>query len=131
MLICPSGHKFFGRSSVSIQELKEEKFILRESGSGTRAMFIEAMSTHSVPFRCIGECVNYEAIKDALVHNLGITVISPVVVKRELERGELWACDIEELDLSRNFEIVYHKNKIFNSAIKEFITICREYREKD
>ena len=40
--ICPPGHRFAGRA-ISLTELESERILIREPGSGTRAIFEEAL----------------------------------------------------------------------------------------
>lgn len=61
----------------------------------------------------------------------GVSVISRRLVKDELTRGRLHACDIHGIDLSRHFAVVYHKNKYMGDELKMFMAECRRFAEKD
>ena len=45
MLVVPPGHPLAGRSSVTVNELKKEKLILRSPNSTTRSFFISTLSS--------------------------------------------------------------------------------------
>ncbi|MGM9522717.1 MAG: LysR family transcriptional regulator [Oscillospiraceae bacterium] len=123
-VICSPKHPFSGRSSVKIAELVKEELILREVGSGTRAKLETAMSEHGLICSPSWSSYSFEAIKEAVLHNLGITVMSARLVRRELLRGELCVCPIEDTNLSRTFDLVYRKNKFFSSTLTRFADIC-------
>lgn len=126
-LVCPKGHRFYGRSSVKAQELSEEKMILREQGSGTRALFENQMSALGIPLKISWNCYNSEAIRNAVVAGNGITVISKRLVEKDLENGTLWGCEIEGIELRRHFALVYHKTKYLTEGIRCFMKQCREF----
>ena len=123
-VICSSRHRFYGKRSVSLQELEGESFILREEGSGTRAKLESILRENHISYQPQWDCYSFEAIKEAVLHNLGITVMSPRVARRELLSGELWACSIEDVSLKRTFDLVCRKGKFFNETLSRFVDIC-------
>ena len=125
-VICSTKHRFFARKSIRLQELIGEDFILREKGSGTRAKVESILRENHISYQPQWSCYSFEAIKEAVIHNLGITIMSPRVVRRELSSGELWACVIEDANLKRTFDLVYRQNKFFSPALERFIQICEE-----
>ena len=131
VLICPEGHKFYGKKCVSAFELKDENFILREQGSGTRALFEDQMNEIGAPLHVTWNCYNSEAIKNAVEAGNGIGVMSSRLVEKELNTGTLWGCGIRELNLGRHFSVVYHKNKFISPEMTAFIKKCEEFAEKE
>ena len=105
--------------------------ILREQGSGTRLLFEEQMKRIGCPIRVTWECSNAEAIKNAVRDGHGLSVISARLVRRELDEGSLWACDVSGVELSRYFSIVYHKNKYLSESLEQFIGQCRNSAERE
>ena len=49
-IICGKDHPFAGRPYLHVSDLHNQNFILRERGSGTRAIFEAAMDAHHVPY---------------------------------------------------------------------------------
>ena len=127
-VICSNKHPFYPRKSISLQELTGEAFILREKGSGTRAKVESILRGNHISYQPLWSCYSFEAIKEAVIHNLGITIMSPRVVRRELASGELWACAIEDINLKRTFDLIYRQNKYFSPALERFIKICEKIK---
>lgn len=127
-VICSSSHRFYGRNSIPLQELEGEAFILREEGSGTRARLETVLRENHISYRPLWDCYSFEAIKEALLHNLGISVMSPRVVKHELATGELWACRLEDISFRRTFDLVCRKGKFFSNTLSRFVEICEVNR---
>ena len=123
-VICSKKHRFYGRKSVSLAELNGESFILREEGSGTRAKVENILRENHITYHPQWNCYSFEAIKEAIMHNLGISIMSPRVVSRELQSKELWTCNIEDVSFKRTFDLVYRQNKYFSPPLTRFIEIC-------
>lgn len=131
VLICARDHRFFGRKSVSLADLANEAFILREEGSGTRAQLENQLIERKIPYTISGSCTNVGGIKNAVLYNHGISVLSSRLVQREVMSGILWACQIEDGDFSSHFDLVYHRNKYFSDVISSFVTICNDFGEEE
>ena len=65
------------------------------------------------------------------MHNLGITIMSPRVARRELQNGDLWVCNIEDVSFKRTFDLVYRQNKFFSAPLTRFIEICENMKVLD
>lgn len=107
-------HRLARQQSVTIDELAQEAFVIREHGSGTRAIFEEFLQQHSgnrlSQFNVICEMGSTEAVKEAILAGLGISILSIFAVKRELQQGLLIPVDIVDCSMERYFYIIYRKN---------------------
>ncbi|WP_024790364.1 LysR family transcriptional regulator [Lebetimonas sp. JH292] len=101
-----------------IDELFNKRWILREAGSGTREMFLNAIYDIDLPV--FYETNSISEIKMLLKNPDVITCISEYAVKEEIKRGELFKIKIKNLNLKRNFYLVYHKNKIKTKIFEKF-----------
>ena len=122
-VICSPDHPFHLRTSVKLEELNGQTFVLREEGSGTRAKVEDILKANHINYFPQWNCSSFGAIKEAVMHNLGITIISPRVVRHELASGDLWSCRIEDDSFKRTFDLVYRQNKFFTGSLKRFVEI--------
>ena len=122
-LICSSRHPFAKRKAVSMGELKDQKFILREKGSGTRAIFENLMRTQHIPIRVKWEAGSSKAITEAVIRNLGLGFISERCVIPYIDRGELVACPIPELTIKRYFYLCYNNCHPITSQMQDFLNL--------
>jgi len=130
-VICSPEHPFHLRTSIRVEELNGQNFVLREEGSGTRAKVEDILRAHQIKYSPQWSCSSFGAIKEAVMHNLGITIISPRVVRHELANGDLWACRIEGASFKRTFDLVYRQNKFFTGSLKRFIEISQFLKNGD
>jgi DNA-binding transcriptional LysR family regulator len=124
ILICGSKHPFRAKGHVTIQEVAEADLILRERGSGTRELFENTMSAKGMNLNIKWVCNNSEAIKNAVISNMGVSVISKMAVDYELKNNKLFHIIIDNIKLTRKFNIIYHKNKYISKVIEDFWNLC-------
>ena len=125
IVFCAPGHPLAFRRSATPDELAAEQWIVRETGSGTRETFNQALRHVSWRPRIRLELEHTEAIKRAVEFGLGIGCISRLALREAFRRGSLVPIDTPALDLQRNFHFLWHRRKFHTAGMSEFITLCR------
>lgn len=126
VLICGRNHPFFGRELLQPEELEGQTLILREEGSGTRAHWEDQLRRCGVTGVPGWVCTSPEAIRAAVIHGFGLSVLSRRQVREDLAAGRLWICPVEGLELRRSFSLVYHKNKYASDLFSRFCQVALE-----
>lgn len=96
--VCSPDHRLAGRL-VTLEELEGERLILRESGSGTRAIFEDALRRQNRTLRgfsSVATISDFATIKSLVTDGLGISFLYAPVVQRELEQGTLARFDLAD-----------------------------------
>lgn len=124
ILVCGNKHPFRSKGHITLKELEDEPLILRESGSGTRELFENTMLAEGIGMNIKGVCNSAEAIKNAVIANMGVSVISKMIVEHELKTKKLFQIEIDDAQFKRQFRIIYHKNKYISKPIKDFWQLC-------
>lgn len=124
ILVCSDSHEFANLQTIDVDQLQSQDFIFREEGSGTRELFEKALENTGITINKKWICNNSEAIKNAVINGQGLTVISKMLVEKELENKKLHAIKINGVKLDRTFNLVYHKNKYVSDNLKIFISAC-------
>ncbi|MEA5093848.1 MAG: LysR family transcriptional regulator [Sedimentibacter saalensis] len=125
-LVCPLSHEFSSLEEITADKLNNQDFILREEGSGTRELFEKKIENLDITINKKWICNNSEAIKNAVISGQGLTVISQMLVRKEIEEKKLHAIKINDLKLTRNFYLAYHKSKYLSDNLKSFISTCMD-----
>ena len=113
--ICPPGHRFAGRA-ISLTELESERILIREPGSGTRAIFEEALRRENRTLKSypnVATISDFSTIKSLVADGLGVSFLYAPAVSGELERGELVRFDLAGLPMSGVFSFVCLKDNLF------------------
>ncbi len=111
VLVCPPDHPLNGRQRVQPAELAHETFLLRERGSGTRALTERLIARLDIEPNVGMEIGSNETIKQAVMAGLGIALISAHTVAHELEEGRLGLIHAPGLPLMRQWQVVRRKEK--------------------
>lgn len=69
-------HAWAKRRSIRLEELKEQRLILRESGSNTRALFVNALEKKNIQMEDVMEIGSREGVREAVAAGLGVGVVS-------------------------------------------------------
>lgn len=113
--VCSPDHRLAGRL-VTLEELEGERLILRESGSGTRAIFEDALRRQNRTLRgfsSVATISDFATIKSLVTDGLGISFLYAPVVQRELEQGTLARFDLADAPMQGAFYFVCLKNNLF------------------
>ncbi|WP_109840417.1 LysR substrate-binding domain-containing protein [Schnuerera ultunensis] len=124
ILICGSKHPFKEKTSINLHELSKADLILRESGSGTRELFENIMLSKGFSLNIKWVCNNSKAIKNAVISNIGVSIVSRMAVENELENNKLFHIKLDDIKLKRKFNIIYHGNKYITKPMENFWNLC-------
>lgn len=132
VLAAPCNEKFSTISSdtLSFKVIKDECFIYRESGSGTRLEFEKIFMKHGISpssIRIAAQFNSIDAIKQAVSQGLGLSVMSYVSIEDYVKFGRIRAFDIEGFDLTRAFYIVTHKKRPLSPINSVFLKYVMDY----
>lgn len=123
VLICAEGHPFPGRDSVRMADLDGEAFVLREPGSGTREQFESELDRRGIRIRTKWICHSADSILEAVARGQGISVISRRIAEQALPIKKLRILSMQDTELSRTFNLVYHRNKFLSEPIQAFFQL--------
>ncbi|MCM2129506.1 LysR family transcriptional regulator [Larsenimonas rhizosphaerae] len=124
-VFCAPGHPL-AHQSVSMERLLREEWIMREEGSGTRRTLEQAMRHRHQRFEIQLELEHTEGIKRAVEAGLGIGCISRLALKDAFRRGSLAPIHTPDMDLSRQFYFIWHRQKYLTAGVREFLKLCRD-----
>ena len=119
-IIAAPEHPLSRRRRMDLGELAEEPFIIRETGSGTRAAMERVFGEQRVKFRAAMEMTSNETIKQAVMAGLGLGFLSLHTVRTELASGRLVLLDVVGLPLRRQWYLVRRDTRRLVPAAEEF-----------
>lgn len=130
VLIMSPNHPWAKRRDLSISEITEEPFILREEGSGTRQMIEKNLEKHGISPQDLKVSLvlgSTEAIKSAVEDGMGVSIISAWAAKKEARYGILKTAVFKDIRLLRNFSLVYPKGYIKSHVVEQFLEFLKIY----
>jgi len=119
--IAPHNHPLARAQNIPLQRLAQEPFILREPGSGTRMVVESFFAENRVALNVEMEIDSNEAIKQAIVGGLGVSVLSRHVLALEGITGPLTILDVEGFPIQRQWYVVYPASKHLSVVARTFL----------
>ena len=119
-------------SGTSGRLLLQEPIILREVSSGTRKAMEAYLNRLGVPVRSlnlVAQIDNTEAIKSSVSRGIGVSVVSELTVREELESGKLLSFDLDSGGLFRSIYLCWSKDITLTSAEKKFVEYVKTQSE--
>lgn len=116
VLVTGPEHPLARAEHVPAAALAREAFIVREPGSGTRAALEEYLERHHLQPVFVMEMNSTEAIKQAVMAGLGVSLLSLHTIGLEWRHGLIAAPPVEGLPLMRRWHIVNTAGKLLSPA---------------
>ena len=121
VVVAPIDHHLAGQKNIPLEAISRERFISREPGSGTRKARSKLFAEHGLKAKIYMELGSGEAIKQAVMAGLGVSVLSSHNLKLELEAGLLTILDVEHFPLQRHWYAVHVKGKKLSNTSRRFL----------
>ena len=124
IIVVTSDGKF--KRNCYIDEINK-KWILRESGSGTKEVFFKALEKYAKQVEVFMELNEIQQIKGLLLkHKDTVSAISKAAVEKEIKENKLFEIKLNNFEFKREFTLIYHKNKTRNKLFSTFKDFTRE-----
>jgi DNA-binding transcriptional LysR family regulator len=125
-------HPWCKKKSITLEELAQEPFILREKGSATRDVLEFYLKEHKTvslaQFNICSELGSSEAVKEAIIAGLGVSILSLHAIKRELLQGLLGEIKIAGYhNIERDFYLIRQKQLDLRPFHKLFMNFIKGY----
>ena len=120
----PKGHPWSMRKTIEVADLRSEKFISREHGSGTLDSIGKLLARRKQPGRELlnitMELGSTAAVKEALMAGYGFSILSRISIRHELDQGSIVEVPIRGVKLERGFYQVFHSRRPFHPIAQAF-----------
>lgn len=126
-VFCSCEHPLAGRNTVSIADLMEAKWIIREPGSWSRERLISALGTEDAKLNVKMVLDNTEAIKQVVRLCPVIGCLSRMAITTDIQDGKFVALPVADFDLTRSFYLVLGKKRHRSRVIKAFLSFCQSF----
>ncbi len=124
--IAPPGHPLLSEAPVTAERLCREPLILREPGSGTRAVLERALRERGLAAQPLMSLGSTEAIKRAVAAGAGLAVVSRLAIGLEVETGRLAVLPLADLPLRRPLHRLTRRGAYESRAARAFRELLTE-----
>ncbi|WP_414041619.1 LysR substrate-binding domain-containing protein [Acidithiobacillus sp. M4-SHS-6] len=121
VVLAPGDHPLAGQTRIPPQQLRDEAFILREEGSGTRLTAQNFFQERGVQLKVRMTMSSNEAVKQLVAGGLGLSVLSRNTIAAEANARNITILDVEGFPILRHWHAVYRKNKRLTAVAQKFM----------
>jgi DNA-binding transcriptional LysR family regulator len=126
IVLAPADHPLAREANITLQRLAEEPFLVREAGSGTRIATEQLFARHNLKIRVRMELGSNEAIKQAVIGGLGISVLSRHTLPMEVSTEHIALLDVQGFPIERHWYAVYPRGKQLSVVAHTFLDYLKE-----
>ena len=121
VVVAPPDHPLAGKRNIPLAHIADERYLVREPGSGTRMASTKLFADHGQTAKIYMELGSTECIKQAVMAGLGISVLSSHNIQLERDAGLIAVLDVEHFPLERQWYAVHMKNKRLSNTASIFL----------
>jgi len=114
-------HPLAKKKKIKPEQLVGERIIAREAGSGIRLTYERMLAERDITIAPYMELGSGEAIKQAVMSDIGIGILSTYSLKLELETKRLVILNVEGFPLRRRWYAVQRKGKRLSRVAQTFL----------
>lgn len=129
VIIAPPSLESADHTPLSIEQILDSSWVMREKTSGTRRTFESYLTSWGYDpstLDVVMELGSTQAVKEAVKAGLGVAAISHLAVWKDIARGELSILQPVEGPMRRKFTMLYHQDKFRSGCVEKFIDFISE-----
>ena len=121
VVVASKDHPLAGQTgTLRWQDIADERFILREAGSGSLLGISRFLKEHGHSIKDVMTIESNEAIKHAVMANMGISIMSAYILSNADQDG-LVQLNVEGFPLMSHWDIVHLEDKKLSSVAQRFL----------
>jgi DNA-binding transcriptional LysR family regulator len=129
LLVVDANHPWAERRDISVEELMDLPFIMREDGSGTRQVIENTLQRAGInpdQLNVVMYLGSTEAIKTAVENGLGVSVISGWAIEKEVRFDMLKALSFKDIRFLRDFSLIFQKKSFRTQPAEKFVELLKQ-----
>jgi len=119
-VVASKQHPLAKRKKMTWENIENERFLVRESGSGGMVKIQEYLDRKKFIMHDVMTIESNEAIKHAVMANMGISILSAYILSNADMDG-ITQLDVDEFPLMSQWEVAHLKDKKLSSAAQRFL----------
>lgn len=116
-------------SQVTLEQLSQYPFLMREKGSAGREILDACFALKQIIVHPLWESASTQAIVRGVAEGLGVAVLPYLLVKKDIEEQTVKMIPFPQ-PLTRKLNLIWQRNKYLTENMNLFIDLCKEYGSK-
>jgi len=127
----PAAHPWARKRTISLASLKQEPFILREEGSGTRRIMEDRLEKAGISLADLSIAAvvgSSDAVRQSVKAGLGVSILSSRALRDDIEARKIAAIRIDGVRMERSFFVILLKGRSRSPLCKSFLEFLLQKR---
>ena len=125
-VIASREHPLAGRKRLRWKDIENERFLMREAGSGSLLGVQNYLAANKLSMKDVMTIQSNEAIKHAIMANMGISIISAYILGNADTDG-LIQLNVSGFPIMSQWQIVHLKDKKLSSVAQRFLDFTLDH----
>jgi DNA-binding transcriptional LysR family regulator len=117
------------KKSWQLSDLASKSWVIREEGSGTRIVMQKLFDENNMKPNIVMEVGNNESIKQMILADMGISIVSMQSIEFELDLGLIKILPVKCFPIFHEWYWVAHKSKVQSLLVKEFVNFANTHAD--
>ncbi|WP_419749691.1 LysR family transcriptional regulator [Terrisporobacter petrolearius] len=131
VLLCNNNHPLSKKEKITLYDLQNQRFAIREDGSGTREFFEQILHKYKIQIQLAYEASSTDTIRRAILDDDCLSLLSIHTFEEDIICGKIHIMKTDLNPLKRSFKLVHHKDKIMTPSIITLKEILKKYKTSD
>ena len=111
-------------------DFNETPLIFREQGSGTRLVMENYFNRKNIQFKIKMQLTSNEAVKQAVIAGLGLSILPLIGCKNELKNNELQIIPVNGFPIQSVWNLIWLPNKKMSPLAERYLNFIKDEKEK-
>lgn len=119
--ICSADNPLANNTTLTVNDLLNEPFLLTEKGMSYRRLLDENMAKNSIEIKPVLEIGSADLICKLIKDNMGISFLPDYVTKSAVEKGDIVKLNIADFNVELWKQLLYHRDKWVSQQMQAVI----------
>ena len=125
VVLARDDHPLATARNIAFERLAQEPFLIREEGSGARRITMRLFGEHGLSPRIFMELGTNEAIKEAILAGLGVTIMSRYTFGLDPESSRYRCLDVAGFPVENHWYFAYPQGKPLSPVARALLDFAR------
>ena len=118
-------HPLAKYSQVTLEQLAQYPFLMREKGSAGREILDACFALEQITVHPLWESASTQAIVRGVAEGLGVAVLPCLLVRKNIEEHTVKMIPFPQ-PLTRKLNLIWHRSKYLTDNMNAFIELCKK-----
>lgn len=118
-------HPLAKYSQVTLEQLAQYPFLMREKGSAGREILDACFALEQITVHPLWESASTQAIVRGVAEGLGVAVLPCLLVRKNIEEHTVKMIPFPQ-PLTRKLNLIWHRSKYLTDNMNAFIDLCKK-----